>query len=370
VRAAEALRREGFAGSLTLVGAETHWPPFDRPPLSKQVLAGTWPEDKARLRVAEGLDATLLLGRQAVALDPAGRVVTLDDGSSLAYDGLVIATGATPRSLPGAVTLRSIDDARALALSLSLSLLTPGSRRGRRDPGVKTRLGVIGAGFIGCEVAATARGLGCEVTLVEALAWPLVTVLGEEMGRVVAALHQRNGVDVRLGAGLVAPSELDADVVVAGIGVTPNTGWLEGSGVVIDDGVVCDASLAVAGVDDVVAVGDVARWPNQRFGHAMRIEHWTNAAEQADHAARTLLHHSTDPFVPIPYFWSHQYDTRFQFVGTGRPADDIAVVEGTIEEGRFVATYTREGVVVGALCVNRPNRTIHWQNEIAAATGT
>jgi NADPH-dependent 2,4-dienoyl-CoA reductase/sulfur reductase-like enzyme len=229
-------------------------------------------------------------------------------------------------------------------------------------------VGVIGAGFIGCEVAATARGLECEVTLVEALAWPLVTVLGEEMGRVVADLHERNGVDVRLGAGLVMPADLDADVVVAGIGVRPNTGWLEGSGVTLDDGVVCDASLAVAGIESAVAVGDVARWPNPRFGQTMRVEHWTNAAEQADHAARTLLHGAADPFVPIPYFWSQQYDTRFQFVGTGRPDDGIAVVEGTVDEGRFVATYTRAGRVVGALCVNRPNRTIHWQNEIAAAT--
>jgi NADPH-dependent 2,4-dienoyl-CoA reductase/sulfur reductase-like enzyme len=204
--------------------------------------------------------------------------------------------------------------------------------------------------------------------LVEALAWPLVTVLGEEMGRVVAALHEGNGVDVRLGAGLVLPAELDADVVVAGIGVRPNTEWLEGSGVTIDDGVVCDASLAVASIADAVAVGDVARWPNQRFGQSMRIEHWTNAAEQADHAARTLLHRATDPFTPIPYFWSHQYDTRFQFVGTGRPDDDVEVVEGTIDEGKFVATYTRDGRTVGALCVNRPNRTIHWQNEIATAT--
>jgi NADPH-dependent 2,4-dienoyl-CoA reductase/sulfur reductase-like enzyme len=373
LRAAETLRREGHTGPLTIVGAEQHWPPFDRPPLSKQVLARQWDEDRGRLRVDEGLDADLRLGRRAVALDTAGRTVTLADGTSLPYDGLVVATGAAPRMLPGigalggVHVLRTIEDCRRLGAEL------------HADP--PPRVAVIGAGFIGCEVAATARELGLDVTLIEALPLPVVRILGERMGHVCADLHREHGVDVRLGVGVAAVagegrvervaladgSSVDADTVVVGIGVSPTTSWLEGSGVALDDGVVCDAAGAVAGVDDVVAAGDVARWPNERFGELMRVEHWTNATEMAEHAARTLLHGAaaTGPFAPVPYFWSHQFGTRFQFVGTCRPDDEVVIAEGDVAERRFVAAYVRDGRTVGALCVNRANRTIPWRNHIA-----
>lgn len=373
VRAAETLRREGHTGSITLVGAESHWPPFDRPPLSKQVLAGQWEEDKSRLRVDADLDADLRLGVPAADLNPGAHVVTLADGATLDYEGLVIATGASPRTLPGlgglagVHVLRTIDDCRRLTQELG------------RSPA--PRVVVIGGGFIGCEVAATCREKGLEVTIVEALSLPLVRILGHEMGEVCAALHRHHGVELRLGVGVAAVeggdrvervaladgTSVDADVVVVGIGVSPATSWLEGSGVALDDGVVCDAACAVAGIDDVVAAGDVARWPNERFGALMRVEHWTNATEMGEHAARTLLHgaEATGPFTPVPYFWSHQFGTRFQFVGTCQTGDEVVVAEGDLAERKFVAAYVRAGRTVGALCVNRANRTIPWRNHIA-----
>jgi len=377
LRAAEALRSEGYAGRLTIVGDEAHWPPFDRPPLSKQLLTGEWDEERTRLRVSDdpALDAELLLGRRAVGLDTDRHVVTLDGGESLAYDGLVIATGARPRVLPGVHgiegvhVLRTIDDSRSLAADFAAG----------------HAVAVIGAGFIGCEVAAAARSRGLDVTVIEALDLPLIRILGPEMGEVVATLHRAQGVNLRLGVGVAGISRADdgagrverveladgdsieAGVVVVGIGVTPNTEWLEGTGITIDNGVVCDASLAAAGVDSVVACGDVARWPNERFGELTRIEHWTNAAEQAEHATRTLLRgaSASGAFTPIPYFWSNQFGVRLQFVGTGRPDDDIVIAEGAIDERRFVAAYIRSGRTVGALCVNRANRTIAWRNHIA-----
>lgn len=371
LRAAQALRREGHAGRLVIVGAECHWPPYDRPPLSKQVLTGAWDTDRVRLRVDDSLDAELLLGHRAVELDLAGGVVRLDDGTAVAFDGLVIATGAAPRTLAsmrpmaGVHVLRTIDDCLALQ----------GGLRSAR------RVVVVGAGFIGSEVAASCRTMGLEVALVEALELPLVRVLGPEMGAYAAGLHRTNGVELHLGVGVDAivgdgrvdhvllsdGRQLAADVVVIGIGVAPCTSWLEGSGLVLDDGVVCDAScMALGGGDRVVAAGDVARWINPRFGQSMRIEHWTNAGEQAAHAARALVHGPTvaGEFAPVPYFWSDQHGTKLQFIGTCGPGDEVRVVEGSIDEGRFVAAYGRGGVTVGALCVGWPARMTPYRAAI------
>ena len=232
VRAAQALRREGHEGRIVVVGAEEHWPPFDRPPLSKQVLTGAWPPDQARLRVPDPFDAELVLGRHAARLDLDDRTVTLDDGSSVAFDALVVATGAVPRTLPGTEgtpgvhLLRTVDDALALR-----SALVDGDVR---------RVAVVGAGFIGCEVASSCRTLGLDVSIIEALDLPLTRVLGPQMGAFGAALQRAHGVDLHLGIGVRAiegdgrverliladGTVVEADVVVVGIGVRPATDWL------------------------------------------------------------------------------------------------------------------------------------------------
>ena len=371
VRAVQALRREGFAGRVVLVGAETHWPPFDRPPLSKQVLTGAWEPDKARLRLPDVIDAELVLGRRATGLDLSTSTVALDDGSSVSFDGLVIATGATPITLPGTDhlagvhVLRSIDDCLAL----------------RGDLETARRVAVVGAGVIGCEVASSCRSLGLEVTVVEALDVPLTRVLGPDMGRVAVALHESHGVVLRLDTRVVAIEGdgaverlqlsdgpvLEADVVVVGVGVRPATSWLEGSGLTVEDGVVCDEACVAVGSDGrVVAAGDVARWFHPLYGRSMRVEHWTNASDQAAHAAKALVHgaDAAGPFSAVPYFWSDQHGTKFQLVGTSGPGDDVSVVEGAVEDGKFVATFGRDGVVVGALCVNWPARTVPWRKAV------
>lgn len=384
MRAAEALRREGYEGRLTLVGGETHWPPFDRPPLSKQLLTGTWEQDRVALRTDldpaadERLD--LVLGRRAIDLDAIDRVITLDDDRTIEFDGLVVATGATPRTLPGVGQLRGVHVLRTIDDCTSL----------RADLQGPSDVVVIGGGFIGCEVAASCRTLGHRVTLVEALDWPLVRVLGENVGRMAAALHESNGVSLRLGVGvagltgeqrvdgvtLASGETLPADVVVVGIGVTPATDWMASSGLVVDNGVVCDTALRAVGSEGVVAAGDVARWPNPVFGDAlMRIEHWTNATEQGEHAARTLLAWSTDEepesFESVPYFWSEQHGVRLQMVGAWAEGDDQHIVEGDPlgADHKGVIAFVRNDTVIGALCVNRPNRTLKWRNHIAERAG-
>jgi NADPH-dependent 2,4-dienoyl-CoA reductase/sulfur reductase-like enzyme len=239
---------------------------------------------------------------------------------------------------------------------------------------VPRRVAVVGAGFIGAEVAATCRGLGIEVSMIEALPVPLERGLGPAMGSVVADLHRDHGVDVRLGVGVVLieggdrverirltdGSVLDVDLVVVGIGVGPNTGWLEDSGLTLDNGVLCDATCAAA--PGVVAAGDVARWPNLRFGEVMRVEHWDNAIAMGTHAARTLMAGpAAEPYEPIPWFWSDQYDRKIQLAGLAGPDDTVEVVSGSIEERRFVAFYGRAGRLVGVLGMSQPAQVIRWR---------
>mgnify|MGYP001410726233 CR=1 FL=1 len=368
LRAAEELRALGHDGPITLVGDEPHRP-YDRPPLSKQVLAGTKEPADVALTVAGGeldaLDLEWHLGETATGLDLATREVRLGGGERLPFDGLVIATGASARRLPGTDhlagvhTLRTLDDCLAIRAALDA---TP------------RRVAVVGAGFIGAEVAATCRGLGIEVSLIEALPVPLERGLGPVMGAVVADLHRDHGVDVRLGVGVVRieggdrvervqltdGTVLDVDLVVIGIGVAPNTGWLDDSGLTIDNGVVCDATCLAA--PGVVAAGDVARWPNPRFGEVMRVEHWDNAIAMGTHAARTLLGATgPEPFAPVPWFWSDQYDRKIQLAGRAGPGDEVRVVSGTVEDRRFVALYGRDGRVVGVLGMNQPAKVARWR---------
>jgi len=378
VRTAEELRHQGFEGTITLVGDEIR-EPYDRPPLSKQVLAGAWPAERTALTVMHpdglaGLDLDWRLGVRANHLDLTSRRVLLAGGGDVPFDGLVVATGAAPRELPGTETLAGVHTLRTLDDSLAI--------RAALDGGVR-RVVVVGAGFIGAEVAATCRTAGCDVTILEALPVPLGRALGDEMGAVMGELHRDHGVDLRLAVGvagfeggdrvthvrLADDSLVDADLVVVGIGVTPNTGWLEGSGLALDDGLVCDATTRAA--PGVVAAGDVARWPSHRFGELMRVEHWDNAIAMGEHAARRLLADlagdpaddpaSTAPYDPVPWFWSDQYDRKIQLAGRSAGADEVRIVDGSIDERRFVALYRRGDRLVGVLAMNRPRLLVTYR---------
>ncbi len=371
LRAAEMLRSDGYDGRLALIGAEKHLP-YDRPPLSKQLLRGDWEPDRIRLRRADWDDLALdlRLGCRATALDLDARRLELDDGSTLDWDGLLIATGATPRRLPGTGglagvhVLRTLDEAMALRAELE------------RTPG---RVAVVGAGFIGAEVAATCRERGLEVSLIEPLATPMESGLDPEMGALMAAVHRDHGVDLRLGTGvesLEGASRVErlklsdgtviaADVVVIGIGVVPQTGWLESSGLALGDGVICDETCATT-VPGVVAAGDVARWTHPLFGKSLRVEHWTNAVEQGVAAAKRLLAGDTggEPFASIPLFWSDQYDCRIQYAGIGGFDGEKRVVHGSVEERRFVCLYEKDGRLHGALAFNQARRMIAYRRMI------
>lgn len=365
--AAETLRREGYDGTLTLVGDEPH-PPYDRPPLSKQVLSGQWDADRTVLRTPEDLAALgldLRLGVAAAGLDLAGRLVRLADGSTVPYDRLVIATGVRPRRLPGdrdAHVLRTLDDALAL--------------RERLKPG--SRLVVVGAGFLGAEAAAVAWRLGGEVVLLEPAPVPLAHAVGTEVGQILSRAHRDHGVHLRTGVTVTEVTErgvrladgelVEADEVLVAVGSLPNTEWLGGSGLPVADGVLCDEYCRAA--PKVYTAGDVARWHNPLFGTPMRIEHRTTAAEQGMAAARNLLHPETrKPFAPVPYFWSDQYDMRIQAYGYLRGHDEVAVMEGDLSERRFVAAYRTGETLTGVLAVGMPPKAIRpWRQAIATGT--
>lgn len=373
LRAVETLRTGGFGGQLVLVGAERHMP-YDRPPLSKELLAGTTTPKKILLRPAAdyaGLGLDLRLGSRAASLDLEHRAVILESGEPVRFDGLMIATGAAPRSLPampplaGIHVLRTLDDCMAISAELEAG----------------PRVVVVGAGFIGSEVAATCRSRGLEVSIIEALPVPLMRAVGPAMGEVFASIHRDHGVSVRTGVGVTGfqgsetveavllddGSVVAADVVVVGVGVSPAAGWLDGSGLTVTDGVVCDSTCAAA--PGVVAAGDVARWYNPLFGADMRVEHWTNASEQGAAAARTLLAWSSgraaEPFAPVPYFWSDQYGMKIQYIGSGRPDDEVVVVDGSVDERRFVALYGRDRRLVAAIGIGRPRVLMAYRSLIA-----
>lgn len=376
-RAVETLRDEGFEGTLTLVGDELHLP-YDRPPLSKQVLAGTWPPEKAvladRKRSSE-LRVKEVLGRRAVRLHAEARSLELDDGSTLSADALVLATGAHPRQLPGTellgqadglFTLRTLDD--SLALRSALTSVE------------SARVVVVGAGFIGAEVASTCATLGCRVTVLEVMEIPLANVLGPEVGGYCGSLHGANGAVLRTGIGvdgvrrspdssgglavdLAGGEVIDADVVVVGIGVIPSTDWLANSGLTVDNGVVCDDRLFAA--EGIVAGGDVARWNWRHDGaeELIRIEHWQVAAEMGVAAARSLLAGRSDAkaFTPIPYFWSDQYGVRFQVLGNPGGSDPVQIVEGSFEEGKFVALFERRGRLRAVMAIGKPRQLMGYR---------
>ncbi|WP_416981045.1 NAD(P)/FAD-dependent oxidoreductase [Streptomyces sp. T028] len=371
--AVRSLRRQGYDGRLVVIGEELHRP-YDRPPLSKEFLAGTLGEADLALETEdEDLGAEWLLGGRAVGLDRAERAIRLADGRELKADGIVLATGAAARTLPGSEglagvhTLRTLDDARAL----------------REELAGGGRLVVIGGGFIGAEVASTAYALGVEVTVIEAAPTPLAGPLGAEMGTVVSGLHADHGVRLLCGVGVKGLSgetrvdavlledgrSIPADIVVVGVGARPCVDWLEGSGIELDNGVKCGADGRTS-IASVVAVGDCANWYDPRAGAHRRVEHWTGARERPDAAIATLLAAgAVEPGVPKPpYFWSDQYGVKIQFAGHAAGADTVTVEEGAAEDRNVLAVYRRAGNPVAVLGMNQPRLFTRWRKQLAAAT--
>ncbi|BBZ79621.1 pyridine nucleotide-disulfide oxidoreductase [Mycolicibacterium anyangense] len=367
-RTAEQLRKSEYTGPVTIVSDEVHLP-YDRPPLSKDVLHADL--DDVTLKPAEFYtdnNITLRLGSAAQTLDITAKTVTLADGSVLGYDELVIATGLVPKrissfpDLEGIRVLRNLDEALAL----------------RTHAASARKAVIIGAGFIGCEVAASLRKLGVDVVLVEPQPAPLASVLGEQVGSLVTRLHRAEGVDVRAGVGVTEVrgegghvstvvlsdgSELPADLVVVGIGSRPATEWLDGSGVAVDNGVVCD-EVGRTSAPHVWALGDVASW-RDATGHQARVEHWSNVAEQARAVVPSILGKEAPELVVVPYFWSDQYDVKIQCLGEPEANDVVHIVE---DDGRkFLAYYERDGVVVGVVGGGMPGKVMKTRAKIASA---
>ncbi len=370
MHAAHTLRREGFEGRISVIDADPNRP-YDRPPLSKQVLAGEWEPDRIVLPAAnEDLGIDWHLGQRAERLDLDRRTVSLAGGDAVAFDAAVIATGASARRLPGQPDLEGVHVLRTLDDCLAV--------RHHLDAGPR-RVVVVGAGFIGAEVAATCRERGHEVTMLEVADVPLERALGPIIGEVCADLHREHGVDLRLGTGITGfvgsqrveavtlddGTSVEADVVVVGVGVTPNTAWLEGSGLELADGVVCDETLLAA--PGVVAAGDLARWPSARYGELLRVEHWETAVQQGEAAARRLLADGSNaqPFDPVPWFWSDQYDRKIQLAGRSGADHDVELVHGSFDEKRFVVLYGRDGVASGVLGFNRPRHVMQLRQLVA-----
>jgi NADPH-dependent 2,4-dienoyl-CoA reductase/sulfur reductase-like enzyme len=371
LRAVESARRAGFDGTITLVGTEEHLP-YDRPPLSKEFLTAAEPPPPPTLReenvLRDELRVSLHLGVEATGLDTDAQTVWLGN-DPLTYSALVLATGATPRTLPGSEhlagvhTLRNLDDARNIRAGL--------------DAGA--RMVVVGAGFIGSEIASSAKQRGSTVTVVEAMPTPLARPVGEQMGAVLGSLHERNGTTLLCGVGVEAlegsdrvkavrladGTRIDADLVVVGVGVAPNTDWLVTSGLELGNGVECDKTLQTS-APGVYAAGDIASWPNPLFDTRMRLEHWTIAAEQGGVAGR----HAIDPgaaeaYSTVPYFWSDWYGKRIQMVGVAAGSDEVTVVAGDLEGDAFLVLYRHGDRLVGALGLEQRGEIMKYRLLIA-----
>lgn len=357
------LRREGFTGPVTLIGDEPHVP-YDRPPLSKQILLGKWDFDK--LDLASHLDVdeeqgafTMRLGVAATHLDVALKTVTLADGREVHGDVIVIATGTRARTLSFSAgselhSVRTKDDAHELLAAL----------RALSDD---AQVALIGGGFIGAEVATALSGRGLHVTVFEGQAMPLAAVLGTTVASWLLPLPANVGVDLRVSQQvhdvrrvgtrfeLTANNEtFEADLVLVGVGAVTNTEWLASSGLTIDRGVVTNEYLEAA--PDVYAVGDVSVFPYTMNGKtkATRIEHWQIAVDHAAYLAQRLATGSKEPFLTVPYFWSDQYGKKIQMLGHPDPSDDVEMVSGSVDDGKWLAQYRREGRITGVIALNNP----------------
>ncbi|WP_222113939.1 NAD(P)/FAD-dependent oxidoreductase [Gordonia paraffinivorans] len=368
LRAVQTARETGFRGRITLIGDEIHLP-YDRPPLSKEYLGEGPPPDTHEFPGVEDLtgdlDVDLRLGIHASGLDLSQRQVRTSDGT-VDYDALLIATGVRARTLPGTDhlsgvhVLRRLDDAWAI----------------REAFDTRARVVIIGAGFIGAEVASAAVKRGLDPILLEAAPTPLLRAVGKAGGEGLSRMHARNGVDLRCGVAvaevlgedrveavrLADGTEIPADLVVVGIGADPATDWLIDSGLTLDNGVVCDETLRAA--ENVWAAGDVARWTNPLFEQPMRLEHWTNAGEQAVHAMENLLDPGeATPYRHVPYFWSDWYDQRIQFAGL--PNGEPELVSGSWDTDELVALYRDGDRLIGALAVNRRGDIMKYRVQIS-----
>jgi NADPH-dependent 2,4-dienoyl-CoA reductase/sulfur reductase-like enzyme len=372
VEALLALRSAGYDGRLTLVGADPELP-YNPTPLSKELLSGEMDEDDIRLLPEEefdDLDVDLQLGTPAQALDLGARTVHVG-GSRLAYDGLIIATGSEavrPQGwfdLDGVHTLRTLDDARRVRQAMSTG---------------RPSVVVVGAGFIGCEIAAAARHFGLDVTLVEAAPTALRRAVPADLAAPVVSLQRAHGVKVVCGVGvarilgsgrvdkveLTDGTVLDADLVVVGVGAVPATHWLAGSGLAVDDGVITDTTLRTT-APGVYAVGDAARWPRPGAGGSIRVEHWTNAREQGKRAALNLLDpEAAQPYSGVPYVWSDQFGKRFQLVGTAH-AEQIHFLDGGPEADSYLALLGDGDRAVGAVAFGGSPRPFNQARRLVTA---
>lgn len=359
MRVADGLRKNGYEGEVVLISDEDH-PPYDRPPLSKQVLLGEWSPSQTYFHGVDELQrrgVRLVTGQAAVGLeqDALGGSVRMSDGSSLPFDHVVIATGSRPRQLPipaprGVHTLRTIEDAGALVEAFA----------------ARPQVTIVGGGFIGAEVATAARKQGLDTTIVEALPTPLSRHLGDRVGEACSALYTRNGVTVRTGATLtqiLGQDRVEAlvladgtivptDLVIVGIGAQPNSEWVEGSGLTVDNGVVCTSTGRAA--ERVWAVGDVARWFHPLFGQHIRVEHWTHATEQAHHVARAIAGDAPGELTSVPYVWSDQFGVKMHITGRPSPLATLLEVDGDLGSEHFVGLYVEDDAVVGAVAFNDP----------------